>query len=380
MTQITILGSGFGALTAVREIRKRKLAADITVVSPTNHLTYLPSLIWMPSGIRKAADIDVDLTRFFAREKVTWHQGRVASVRNGGRTVETEAGEVLCIDYLVIATGGRYLKKLPGLAEHAVIPCEGVAMGQRVHDRIAEMAGGTIALGFGTNPKEPQAVRGGPMFEFLFGIDTMLRRQGRRDKFKLVFFNGAERPGQRLGEKSVDRLLGEMRRRDIDVRIGAKPTQMAADKVVTEREEIATDLILFMPGLTGPLWLDNTELPRSEGGFVKADAKCRVVGEGWAGTYVVGDTGSYPGPDWLAKQAHQADLQAEAAVANIADEMAGRAPAHDFKSELVCIVDTVDKGILVYRNEKRSVILPQMRAAHWAKRYFEGHYLRAYRR
>ncbi|MCB1359484.1 MAG: FAD-dependent oxidoreductase [Maritimibacter sp.] len=380
MTHIMILGSGFGALTAVREIRKKKLAADITVVSPTNHLTYLPSLIWMPSGIRKASDIDVDLSRFFARERVTWHQGKVAAVRDGGRTVETEAGAVLTNDYLVIATGGRYLKKLPGLAEHALIPCEGVAMGQRIHDRIAGMAGGTIALGFGTNPKEPQAVRGGPMFEFLFGIDTMLRRQGRRDKFKLVFFNGAERPGQRLGEKSVDRLLGEMKKRDIDVRIGAKPTQMAADKVVTEREEIATDLILFMPGLTGPLWLDNTELPRSEGGFVKADAKCRVVGEGWAGTYVVGDTGSYPGPDWLAKQAHQADLQAEAAVANIADEMAGRAPAHDFKSELVCIVDTVDKGILVYRNEKRSVILPQMRAAHWAKRYFEGHYLRAYRR
>ena len=380
MTQITILGSGFGALTAVREIRKKKLEADITVVSPTNHLTYLPSLIWMPSGIRKAADIDVDLARFFARERVTWHQGKVASVRDGGRTVETEAGEVLTNDYLVIATGGRYLKKLPGLAEHAVIPCEGVAMGQRAHDRIAEMDGGTIALGFGTNPNEPSAVRGGPMFEFLFGIDTLLRQQGRRDKFKLVFFNGAERPGQRLGEKSVDRLLGEMRRRDIDIRIGAKPLRMEADKVVTEREEITTDFILFMPGLTGPLWLDNTELPRSSGGFVKADEKCRVVGADWEGTYVVGDTGSYPGPDWLAKQAHQADLQAEAAVANIADQMAGRAPSHDFKSELVCIVDTVDKGILVYRNEKRSLTLPQMRLAHWAKRYFEGHYLRAYRK
>ena len=83
-----------------------------------------------------------------------------------------------------------------------------------------------------------------------------------------------------------------------------------------------------------------------------------------------------------AEQRFPGDATAEQmeAVANIADEMAGRAPAHDFKSELVCIVDTVDKGILVYRNEKRSVILPQMRAAHWAKRYFEGHYLRAYRR
>lgn len=380
MTHIMILGSGFGALTAVREIRKRKLEAKITVVSPHNHLTYLPSLIWMPSGIRRAEDLDIDLSRFFAREKVTWHQGRVASVRDGGRTVETEAGEVLTNDHLIVATGGRYLKKMPGLAEHAIVPCEGIAQGQKVHDRLAEMQGGTVALGFGTNPKEPSAVRGGPMFEFLFGLDTVLRKQGRRDAFKLVFFNGAARPGQRLGDKAVDGLLKEMARRDIDVKIGAKPQRIEADKVVTEREEIPVDLVLFMPGLTGPVWLDNTDLPRSSGGFIQADAKCRVVGDEWAGTYVVGDTGSYPGPDWLAKQAHQADLQAEAAVANIADQIAGRAPGHDFKSELVCIVDSVDKGILVYRNEKRAISLPKMRIAHWAKRLFESHYLRAYRR
>lgn len=380
MTHIMILGSGFGALTAVRQIRKARMDARITVVSPTNHLTYLPSLIWMPAGIRSAADIDVDLENFFIREKVDWHQGRVAAVRDGGRSVETEAGEVLTNDYLIIATGGRYLKKMPGLAEHAIIPCEGVAMGQLIHDRLKGMTGGTIALGFGTNPNEPQAVRGGPMFEFLFGIDTLLRRQGRRDAFKLVFFNGAERPGQRLGEKAVDGLLGEMTNRDINVRIGSKPLRIEADKVVTEREEIHTDLVLFMPGLTGPLWLDNTDLPRSPGGFIQADAKCRVVGEAWTGTYVVGDTGSYPGPDWLAKQAHQADLQAEAAVANIRDEIAGRAPTHDFKAELVCIVDSVDKGIIVFRDHKRSFTLPKMRLAHWAKRLFERYYLRAYRR
>lgn len=378
MTHIMILGSGFGALTAVRQIRKAKMAAQITVVSPSNHLTYLPSLIWMPAGIRNAADIDVNLEKFFSREGVVWHQGAVKSVSEGGRSVELESGEVLANDYLIIATGGRYIKKLPGLVEHGIIPCEGVAMGQRIHDRLNEMEGGTIAVGFGTNEKEPKAVRGGPMFEFLFGIDTMLRKQGRRDRFNLVFFNGAERPGNRLGEKAVDGLLNEMKKRDIAIHIGAKPKKIEADKVITEREEIAADLVLFMPGLTGPAWLENTDLPRSEGGFVKADAKCRV--EGWGGTYVIGDTGSYPGPDWLAKQAHQADLQAEAAVANIRDEEAGRIPSHDFKSELVCIVDSIDKGILVYRNEKFSVFLPQMRIMHWAKRMFERHYLRAYRK
>ena len=377
MTHIVILGSGFGALTAVKQIRKAKVDAQITVVSPNNHLTYLPSLIWMPSGLRNGTDIDVNLEKFFARESVVWHQGSVVNVTDGGRTVETDTG-TLTNDYLIIATGGRYIQKLPGIKEHAIIPCQGPSFGQMIHDRINAMDGGTIAVGFGTNPKEPKAVRGGPMFEFLFNIETMLRKQGRRDKFNLVFFNGSEKPGIRLGEKAVKGLLAQMAKRGIATHLGAKPTRIEADKVVTEREEIPADLVLMMPGLTGPLWLDNTELPRSSGGFVQGDEKCRVVG--WNKTYVVGDTGSFPGPEWLAKQAHQADLQAEAAVANILDEMLGAAPTHNFKAELICIVDTLDTGIVVYRNEKRSFFMPTSKLGHWAKRIFEGMYLKAYRK
>ncbi len=376
MTHIVILGSGFGALTAVKEIRKAKVEAQITVVSPSNHLTYLPSLIWMPSGLRNNADIDVNLEKFFARESVVWHQGSVMNVTDGGRTVETDFG-TLTNDYLIIATGGRYIQKLPGIKEHAIIPCQGPTFGQQIHDRINAMEGGTIAVGFGTNPKEPKAVRGGPMFEFLFNIETMLRKQGRRDKFKLVFFNGSDKPGIRLGEKAVKGLLGQMKKRGIATHLGAKPIRIEADKVVTEREEIPADLVLMMPGLTGPLWLDNTELPRSSGGFVQGDERCRVVG--WEKTYVVGDTGSFPGPEWLAKQAHQADLQSEAAVANILAEIKGEAPSHNFKAELICIVDTLDTGIVVYRSEKRSFFMPTSKLGHWAKRAFERMYLKAYR-
>ena len=377
MTHIVILGSGFGALTAVRQIRKSKVSAEITVVSPNNHLTYLPSLIWMPAGLRNAADIDVDLAKFFARENVIWHQGSVVNVTDGGRTVQTDR-ETLSNDYLIIATGGRYIQKLPGIKEHAIIPCQGPQSGQAIHDRINAMDGGTIAVGFGTNPKEPKAVRGGPMFEFLFGIETLLRRQGRRDKFNLVFFNGSDKPGIRLGEKAVKGLLKQMAKKGIKTHLGAKPIRIEADKVVTEREEIPADLVLMMPGLTGPLWLDNTDLPRSPGGFLQGDAMCRV--EGLAQTYVVGDTGSFPGPEWLAKQAHQADLQAEAAVANIVDEMAGKPPSHNFKAELVCIVDTLEAGIVVYRRGDRTFFMPFSFLGHWAKRLFERYYLKAYRR
>ena len=50
---ITVIGSGFAALTAVRELRKRDKMSRITVISPKPEFIFLPSLIWIPSGIRK---------------------------------------------------------------------------------------------------------------------------------------------------------------------------------------------------------------------------------------------------------------------------------------------------------------------------------------
>ena len=69
---------------------------------------------------------------------------------------------------------------------------------------LESLDGGTIALGFGGNPKEPSAMRGGPMFELLFGLDTWLRKQGTRDRFRLVFFSPAPRPGVRKRRASKD--------------------------------------------------------------------------------------------------------------------------------------------------------------------------------
>ena len=95
--------------------------------------------------------------------------------------------------------------------------------------------------------------------------------------------------------------------------------------------------------------------------------------------YVAGDSGSFPGPDWLPKQAHMADLQAEAAANNILAEFNGKPADHTFKVELVCIVDSQNSGMLVARTMKWSIVLPRMRIFHWLKRFFEWWYLRQYK-
>jgi sulfide:quinone oxidoreductase len=375
MNSITIIGAGFAGLTAVKQIRKRDKNCSITLISPRAELQYLPSLIWVPSGLRKRDDIIIPLHKFFKRMHVDYHQASVTGLRDGGRTVETDAGDV-SNDGLIIASGGRFLKKLPGI-EYAITPCEGIDAAEKIRDRLDSMAGGSIAFGFAGNPKEPSAMRGGPMFEFLFGTDTLLRRRGTRKNFDLVFFSPAPKPGNRLGPKAVGRLLDEMKKRDIQTHLGHKIKAFEKDKVTTEGGEFNADLIIFMPGMTGNQWFDNSELPRSEGGLIKADKHCKV--ESMDAVYVAGDSGSFPGPDWMPKQAHMADLQAEAAAKNLLAELNGQTADAVFKIELICIVDSNDKGMMVSRTENKNFMLPGTILLHWTKRLFEWWYLRQYR-
>ncbi|MGE5089663.1 MAG: NAD(P)/FAD-dependent oxidoreductase [Candidatus Levyibacteriota bacterium] len=373
--RVTILGAGFGGLSTIRELRRRDARIRITLVAPRAELHYLPGIIWIPSGLRRRDDLVIPLHNFLRRMRADFHAAEATGLRDGGRIVTTSAGDVTN-DALVIATGGRFIKKLPGI-EHAITPCEGIAAAERIGQRLRAMTGGTIAVGFAANPNEPAAVRGGPMFEFLFGIDEQLRREGRRERFDLVFFNPSAEPGNRLGAKAVQHLLGEMARRGIRTHLGHKMKRFDADKVVTDGGEFAADLILFMPGMTGNAWFDATDLPRSPGGLLQADAHCRVPGR--ERVYVVGDSGSFPGPDWLPKQAHMADLQATAAAANLLGDLQGRASSETFKVELMCIVDSLRSGTLVVRTPTRNWLLPSTRALHWAKRGFEWKYLRQYR-
>lgn len=375
MKKVTLIGAGFAALTAVRELRKNNAQVEITLIAPKPEFIYYPGLIWIPSGLRSANDLRIDLHNFFKKMDVNYFQASVKGLKENGRVIVTDQGEVEN-DALIIASGGRFIKKLPGI-ENVITICEGIPAAEKMRDQLKAMKGGTIALGFGGNPKEPSAMRGGPMFELLFGLDTQLRQEKRRDQFELIFFSPAPQPGKRLGEKAVKGLLREMEKRNIKTHLGHKMKGFESNKVLTEGGEIEADMTLFMPGMTGAAWFQNSGLPLSEGGMIKANAHCQV--EGFENVYVAGDSGSYPGPDWLPKQAHMADLQAATAVKNLLLEMKGEAANETFKVELICIVDTLNKGILVFRNTNRTLMMPGSRIFHLLKRFFEWTYLHRFR-
>jgi len=376
MARITIVGAGFGALNAIRTLRRADRDIGIDLVAPRPVFVYYPGTIWIPTGQRRPEELEIDLQRFLARMNVDYHAASAQGLEHGGRRLRTGAG-TLDNDGLIIATGGSFIRRVPGL-EHTFLPCGGIEAITRMRNRLHALDSGTLAFGFAANPDEPSAMRGGPVFEFLFGVETWLRRQRKRDRFKLVFFSPAERPGQRLGDQAVESMRDQMRRRGIETRLGEKPVRFEPDRVVTDKGEFDSHLTMFMPGITGSDWFDHTGLARSPGGLLRADEYCRA--DGAERVYVVGDAGSYAGPDWLPKQGHTAENQARAAARNLLRELSGSAPERRFKPELICIVDLHDSAILITRSERRNRVSPPLRVLHWIKRAFERNYTRSFRR
>ncbi len=382
--QLTIIGAGFAALTAVKILRKQEPQLAITLIAPKAEFIYLPSLIWIPSGRRSANDLRINLNAFFNKYKVTFHAGSTTAIENSGRRVITDTG-IVENDALLIASGGRFIKKLPGI-EHAITICEGIGAAEQMRDKINTMKKGTIALGFSGNPKEPSAMRGGPMFELLFGLDTQLRQENRRDNFELLFFSPAEKPGARLGQSAVKGILKEMDKRGIQTHLGKKMKGFEKKsvegepdnfKISTEGNEFEANLIIFMPGMTGPSFAQNCGMPLSPGGLIKSNIHCQV--EGFEHVYIAGDAGSFPGPDWQPKQAHMANIQAKTASNNLLNGLQGKQVSNTFKYELACIIDSNNKGTLAFRNSKRSLVIPPCRLLHWSKILFEWWYLRSYK-
>jgi sulfide:quinone oxidoreductase len=135
--RIVVLGAGFAGLSTIREIRRGDADVPITLVAPRAELHYLPGIIWIPSGLRRREDLVVPLEGFLRRHRVDFVAAEVSGLHDDGRAVETSTGTVRN-DALVIATGGRFIKKLPGI-EHAITPCEGIAAAERIRDRLREL-------------------------------------------------------------------------------------------------------------------------------------------------------------------------------------------------------------------------------------------------
>ena len=115
--RVVVVGSSFAGMTAALELRKRlDPVHQVVVLDPRADFTFIPSLIWLPFGLREPEDISFPLASMYEKKGIQFVNDAAAEIDVDGRTIKTSAGEELAYDRMLLATGPRLaFEKVPGL-------------------------------------------------------------------------------------------------------------------------------------------------------------------------------------------------------------------------------------------------------------------------
>jgi sulfide:quinone oxidoreductase len=368
MKNIVILGGGFAGIQAAIELQKSG-KFKVTLVSDRDFLYIYPISIWVPVHFAEFEDVKVPLALIRKKYPFEIIIDTVKEIHATDHQVVCEK-QMLSFDYLIVAFGADKMRH-PGI-ENTLSICgkPEVAMSIREGiDKLIEAGNGKIAVGFGGNPKDLSAVRGGPAFELIFNIHNMLIKKKMRQNFDLTFFAPMAEPGAKMGRNSLAMLNRMFDMYKIEKRFGKKILAFENKSVVFEDEsKLNADLILFIPASAGHSVLHVSDLPLTEAGFIKIDNNCKV--QEFHNVYAIGDIAAIEGPDWVAKQGHIAELMGRNAAYNIIETEKGTNKKKGYQDSLniLCVMDTGNGAAFVFRNNTKSFIIPMPVIGHWMKK------------
>ena len=369
MKKVLVLGGGFAGLEAAIFLRKDRY--DVTLVSDRDFFYIYPTSIWIPTGETNFKDICVDLKELQKAHGFTLIVDGVESIEAANRHVTLKSGSTLNdFDYLVIAMGASKMK--PKGVQHTLSICGAPEQSLLIKDKLDELiakGSGKIAFGFGGNPNDTSAVRGGPGFELLFNVHNMLKKRGIRENFELTFFAPMPKPGARMGEKALKMMDMIFERYDIKKHFGKKIKAFEQDGVIFEDDsKLQSDFTMFIPAGDGHEIVKDSDLPKNPAGFIKINDFCEV--EGFENIYAVGDVAAIEGPDWRAKQGHIAEVMARNVAHNINEKEKNRTNKKGYQEHLniLCVMDSGDGAAFVYRDDKKAKMIPLPIVGHWLKK------------
>ena len=369
MKRVLVLGGGFAGVESAIYLRKN--GYDVTLVSDRDYFYIYPTSIWIPTGESKFKDVCIDLCELQGAHGFQLIVDGVAKIEAQEHRVTLTSGIVLNeYDDLVIALGASKMK--PKGVENTLSICAAPEQSILIKEKLDALilkGSGKIAFGFGGNPNDTSAVRGGPGFELLFNVHHLLKKKGIRQNFELTFFAPMEKPGARMGEQALGMMDMIFKRNNIAKHFGKKIKSFEDDGVVFEDDsKLTSDFVMFIPAGDGHDVVKNSDLPKNGAGFVRINDFCEV--EGFANIYAVGDVAAIEGPDWRAKQGHIAEVMARNVAHNIKanDSQNGDKKGYQEHLNILCVMDSGDGAAFVYRDDKKAKMIPMPIFGHWLKK------------
>ena len=362
MAHVVILGAGLGGTIMAYEMKDQLRPGDtLTVITKEPKYHFVPSNPWVAVNWRKQEDIEVDLAPVFEKKGIGFKPVAATKVDPEARRIDLADGTSVDYDYLIIATGPELaFDEIEGLGPegHTQSVC---------HVEHAKEAG----QAFEDFCKDPKpiiigAVQGascfGPAYEFLFIVETELRRRKIRDRVPMTFVTAEPYIGH-LGLDGVGDTKGllesEMRNHHVKWMTSSRVKKVEAGVMTVEEinddgsvkatKELPFGFSMMLPpfrGIAAIRGLDGLVNPR---GFVIVDKHQR--NPKYKDVFAIGvcvaipPMGPTPVPCGVPKTGFMIESMVTATARNIGNLLRGKEPEEQGTWNAVCLADFGDSGV-----------------------------------
>ena len=398
MAHVVILGAGTGGMPAAYEMRE-ELGTEhkVTVINAVDYFQFVPSNPWLAVGWRKRSDITFEIEPYLSRKGIDFIPSPVTRIDAENNRIETEAGDNIEYDYLMICTGPKLaFEEVEGSGpngghSHSVCTVDHAELAYQEYEKLCSDPGHVIVGAM------PFASCFGPAYEYAFILDTALRKCKVRSKVPITFVTSEPYIGH-LGLGGVGDSKGlmesECRSRDVKWITNARTTKLEAGKMTVEElnedgevkktHELEFKMAMMLPAFKGVDPVMAVEGLCNPRGFVMIDDNQR--NPKFPNIYSAGVCVAIPPvevtpvPTGAPKTGYMIESMVTAAVKNIAAELSGNPVAHKATWNAICLADMGDTGAAF-------VALPQIpprnvnwfkkgKWVHYAKIGFEKYFLR----
>ena len=374
MKSVLILGGGYAGLEAA--IFLRKAAYDVTLVSDRNYLYVYPTSIWIPTREIDFSDACIDLDKLKDIHGFNLIIDSVEKIDVKSSSYTLKSKKILSnFSHVILAMGSSKIKHdgLENTLSICGVPEQSLLIRDKI-DALIKKGSGKISFGFGNNPDDTSAVRGGPTFELLFNVHNMLKKKGIRDNFELTFFAPMPDPGKKMGSKALKTLNIFLNNLNIKQHIGKSIKRFEEGGIIFEDDsKLESDFTIFTPAGDGHDLVRNSDLPTNEAGFITIDDFCQVKlqdSNESSNIYAIGDIAALDGAPWRAKQGHVAEVMARNVAFNIVQKDNNKDGFKGYREHIniLCVMDTGDGASLIYRDASKDFIIPLPVVGHWLKK------------
>ena len=301
MLNVVVIGGGFGGLKFLQRARSSKI--QFTLIDKQNHHLFQPLLYQVATAVLSPANIAFPIRRMFKNFKnVKVILDEATDINRDDKTVTISSGEKIKYDQLVVSTGSRHSYFGNDDWSEYSNGLKGINDALQIRERLLR------AFEKAENEKNIEkrnkylnfvVVGGGPTGVEMAGSIAEIAYKNMKEEFRNFKSSDANVYLIEATEKILpmysDRLSGKAEKYLIDfgvqVRTNEKVIKIENDLVVTDKESIETDNVIWAAGNEASPIIKKLNTKTDSEGRAIVDPDCSIKEDG--NVFVIGDAANY---------------------------------------------------------------------------------------